>query len=188
VQASVKEPNVESSVINQTTSARALLLSPWKAIWRMILFGLVHAKRYRWKAKFDGKYIGPMCSPRSGERYNGARLSMKAIASIKGAIRTQLRNGNQASWAEVVSRLNRTVLGWAAYFCYGSLAKARHDVHLHLDHSVRRFLRRRHKVAGPGYRQFPVAAVFVELGALAPHRLPRLASANAARETPPRAG
>jgi hypothetical protein len=66
-------------------------------------------------------------------------------ANLKGAIRQQLRNGNQAPWAEVVSRQNRTVRGWAAYFCYGSLAKARRDVQLHLYHSVRRFLRRRHK-------------------------------------------
>jgi RNA-directed DNA polymerase len=80
------------------------------------------------------------------------------------------------------------VRGWAAYFCYGSLAKARHDVQLHLYHAVRRFLRRRHKLAGPGYRQFPVAAVFGELGVLALDRLPRLAPANAARETRPRAG
>ncbi len=137
---------------------------------------------------FLGYTFGPMYSPRTGGRYNGARPSKKAIASIKGAIRQGLRPGNQAPWAEVVSRLNRTVRGWAAYFCYGSLAKARHDVQLHLYHSVRRFLRRRHKLAGPGYRQFPVTAVFGELGVLALDRLPRLAPANAARETRPRAG
>ncbi|MEK7837980.1 MAG: reverse transcriptase domain-containing protein, partial [candidate division NC10 bacterium] len=137
---------------------------------------------------FLGYTFGPMYSPRTGGRYNGARPSKKAIASIKGAIRKGLRPGNQAPWAEVVSRLNRTVRGWAAYFCYGSLAKARHDVQLHLYHSVRRFLRRRHKLAGPGYRQFPAAAVFGELGVLALDRLPRLAPANAARETRPRAG
>jgi RNA-directed DNA polymerase len=137
---------------------------------------------------FLGYTFGPMYSPRTGGRYNGARPSKKAIASIKGAIRKQLRNGNQAPWPEVVSRLNRTVRGWAAYFCYGSLAKARHDVQEHLYHSVRRFLRRRHKVAGPGYRQFPEATVFGELGVLALDRLPRLAPAHAARETRPRAG
>lgn len=137
---------------------------------------------------FLGYTFGPMHSPRTGGRYNGARPSKKAIASIKAAIRQGLRPGNQAPWAEVVSRLNRTVRGWAAYFCYGSLAKARHDVQLHLYHAVRRFLRRRHKLAGPGYRQFPVTAVFGELGVLALDRLPRLAPANAARETRPRAG
>src|SRR4029077_6280345 len=84
---------------------------------------------------FLGYTFGPMHSPRTGGRYNGARPSKKAIASIKGAIRQGLRPGNQAPWAEVVRRLNRTVRGWAAYFCYGSLAKARHDVQLHLYHS-----------------------------------------------------
>jgi RNA-directed DNA polymerase len=137
---------------------------------------------------FLGYTFGPMYSPRTGGRYNGARPSKKAIASIKAAIRQQLRTGNQAPWVEVASRLNRTVRGWAAYFCYGSLAKARHDVQLYLYHSVRRFLRRRHKVTGPGYRQFPATAVFGELGVLALDRLPRLAAANAARETRPRAG
>ena len=137
---------------------------------------------------FLGYTFGPMYSPRTGGRYNGARPSRKAIAAIKAAIRSRLRNGNQAPWADVVRRLNRTVRGWAAYFCYGSLAKARHAVPLHVYHTVRRFLRRRHKLAGPGSRQFSITAVFGELGVLSLDRLPRLAPANAARETRPRAG
>ena len=46
---------------------------------------------------FLGYTFGPMYSPRTGGRYNGARPSKKAIASIKGAIRERLRNGNQAA-------------------------------------------------------------------------------------------
>ncbi|HEV3056917.1 MAG TPA: group II intron maturase-specific domain-containing protein, partial [Vicinamibacterales bacterium] len=73
---------------------------------------------------------------------------------------------------EVVSALNRTVRGWAAYFRYGSVSKARHAVDRHVYHSVRHFLRRRHKVAGAGGRQFPVTRVFGELGVVSvdPHR------------------
>ena len=117
-------------------------------------------------ASFDflGYTFGPMYSPRTGGRYNGARPSRKAVARIKERIRQRLRPGNQAPWAEVVRALNRTVRGWAAYFCYGSVSKARHAVELHLYHSVRRFLRRRHKVAGSGCRQFPARHVFGELG------------------------
>jgi hypothetical protein len=63
--------------------------------------------------------------------------------------------------------LNRSVRGWAAYFSYGSCTKARRDVHLHLYHAVRRFLRRRHNVGGRGYRQFPEPVVFGKLGVLA---------------------
>ena len=105
---------------------------------------------------FLGYTFGPMYSPRTGGRYNGAQPSKKAVASIKENIRRRLRPGNQAPWEDVVRALNRTVRGWAAYFSYGSAAKARHAVQLHLYHTVRRFLWRRHKVAGSGFRQFPM--------------------------------
>jgi RNA-directed DNA polymerase len=113
---------------------------------------------------FLGYTFGPMHSPRTGGRYIGARPSKKALASIRDKIRRRLRPGNQAPWEEVVRALNRTVRGWAAYFSYGSVSKARHAVDLHVYHSVRAFLRRRHKVAGSGYRQFPAQRVFGELG------------------------
>jgi RNA-directed DNA polymerase len=128
---------------------------------------------------FLGYTFGPMYSPRTGGRYNGARPSKKAIASVKEAIRGRLRNGNQAPWEEVVRGLNRTVQGWAAYFSYGSLAKARNDVQAHLYHTVRRFLRRRHKVAGSGYRQFPETDVFGKLGVFSLKSRSRRENANA---------
>lgn len=117
---------------------------------------------------FLGYTFGPMHLPRTGGRYNGAQPSKKAVACIKATIRQQLRPGNQAPWEEVAHDLNRAVRGWAAYFSYGSVAKARHGVALHLYHTVRRFLRRRHKVAGSGCRQFPIHDVFGKLGVLSP--------------------
>jgi hypothetical protein len=62
------------------------------------------------------------------------------------------------------------VRGWCHYFSYGTVTKARHDVELHMYHTVRRFLRRRHKIAGSGYRRFPMPR---ELGVLSPLTLPR---------------
>ena len=109
---------------------------------------------------FLGYTFGPLYSPRTGGRYNGAQPSKKAVASIKERIRSRLQPGIQAPWEEVVCALNRTVRGWVNYFSYGSVSKARHTVHLHLYHTVRRFLRRRHKVAGSGFRQFPESRVF----------------------------
>ena len=122
---------------------------------------------------FLGYTFGPMYSPRTSGRYNGARPSKQAVASIKDTIRQRLRPGNHAPWNEVARDLNRTVRGWAAYFSYGSVTKARHDVKLHMYHTVRRFLRRRHKVAGGGYRQFPIQDVFGTLGVLSPESCPR---------------
>ena len=128
---------------------------------------------------FLGYTFGPMYFPRTGRRYDGAQPSKKAIASIKERIRRQLRPGNQAPWEEVAGALNRLLRGWAAYFSYGSVTKARTAVNLHVYHAVRRFLRRRHKVAGPGFRQFPASRVFGELGVLSLERFPRRASAHA---------
>src|SRR2546428_626659 len=113
---------------------------------------------------FLGYTFGPLYSPRTGGRYNGARPSKKAVASIKETIRRRLRPGNQSPWEEVVEPLNRSVRGWAAYFTYGSVSKARSGVQRYLGQTVRRFLCRRHKVKGGGYRQFPEARVFGELG------------------------
>jgi len=113
---------------------------------------------------FLGYTFGPMYSPRTGGRYNGAQPSKKAIARIKERIRHHLRPGNQAPWEEVVEPLNRSVRGWAAYFTYGSVSKARSGVQRYLGQTGRRFLCRRHKVKGGGYRQFPEARVFGELG------------------------
>jgi RNA-directed DNA polymerase len=122
---------------------------------------------------FLGYTFGPMHSPRTGGRYNGARPSKQAVASIKERIRRRLRPGNQAPWEDIVRALNRTVRGWCDYFSYGAVTKARHDVALHLYHTVRRFLRRRHKLAGSGYRRFPMPVVFGELGVLSPLALSR---------------
>jgi len=115
---------------------------------------------------FLGYTFGPMYSPRTGGRYNGARPSKKALASIRDKIRRRLRPGNQAPWEEVVVRLNRTVRGWANYFSYGSVSNARHVVELYLYHSVRKFLRRRHQVGGLATGQFPAQRVFGELGVI----------------------
>lgn len=121
---------------------------------------------------FLGYTFGPMYSPRTGGRYNGARPSKKAVASIKEHIRRRLRPGNHAPWEDVARDLNRTVRGWSAYFSYGSVTQARHGVRLYLYHAVRRFLRRRHKVAGSGYRRFPSEEVFGKLGVLSPESCP----------------
>jgi len=112
---------------------------------------------------FLGYTFGPMYSPRTGGRYLGARPSNTAIARVKERIRQHLRPGNQAPWPEVVVPLNRTVRGWATYFSYGSVTKARRGVQRYLYHTVRRFLCRRHKVKGGGYRQFPDTRLCGEL-------------------------
>jgi hypothetical protein len=119
----------------------------------------------------------------SGEIANRRTLqrcaAFEVVASVKETIRRRLRPGNHAPWEEVVGDLNRAVQGWRPT-SYGSVTKARHAVKLHLYHTVRWFLRHRHNVAGPGYRQFPAQDVFGKLGALSPDSCPRVV-----RSSPP---
>jgi RNA-directed DNA polymerase len=122
---------------------------------------------------FLGYTFGPLHSPRTGGCYNGACPSKKALARLKGTVRARLRPGNHAPVTEVVAALNRILRGWANYFSYGSLTRTRHAVDAYVEDRVRAFLRRRHKVAGRGYRQFPKEAIFGELGVVSLEKLPR---------------
>ncbi|WP_437747499.1 reverse transcriptase domain-containing protein [Sorangium sp. So ce1504] len=121
---------------------------------------------------FLGYTFGPLHSPRTRGKYNGARPSNKAVARLREAVRARLRPGNQAVIADVVKALNRVLRGWANYFCYGSRTRARHAMDLHVEERMRAFLRRRHKVAGRGCRQFPKEKIFGELGVLSMEHLP----------------
>jgi RNA-directed DNA polymerase len=128
---------------------------------------------------FLGYSFQPMHSPRTGVQYLGAAPSKKALQRLKEKIRQQLRPSNLMPTEQIVARLNRTVRGWANYFCVGTLSKARRIVDEHLQTMVRRFLRRRHKVKNRGYSQFPRAWIFGELGVVLTQNLPRKEFANA---------
>ena len=130
--------------------------------------------------KFDflGYTFGPLYSPRTGGRYNGAMPSKKAVTRLKESIRQQLRPSNMMPIDEVVKRLNRTVRGWANYFDYGTVTTVRHHMDRFVYEKVRHFLRRRHKVQGRGIRKFPDKWVFGELGVVSLRRLPRSANAS----------
>ena len=126
-----------------------------------------------WKEPFEflGYRFGIMYSPRTGGRYFGATPSKRAIARLREGVRGRLHPGNQAPWPEVAKRLNRTLVGWANYFDYGTVQALRKkldwDVHLH----VRGFLRRRHKLHGRGTRRFSQEKVLGELGVVSLHAL-----------------
>jgi RNA-directed DNA polymerase len=128
---------------------------------------------------FLGYSFGPLHSRRTGRIYLGARPSKKAVARIQDKIRGKLHNGNMDPWDDVAASLNRTLRGWARYFDYGTITKARKTVDHFVADQVRRFLRRRHKVQSGGHRRFGPAQVFGELGVVRVSTLPRRSFANA---------
>lgn len=120
------------------------------------------------REKFDflGYTFGPLYSPRTGGRYNGATPSKKSVNRLKESVRQQLQPSNMRPLDDVVTRLNRTLRGWANYFDYGTVTTARHQMDRFVYEKVRHFLRRRHKVQGRGVRRFPERWVFGEMGVL----------------------
>jgi RNA-directed DNA polymerase len=117
---------------------------------------------------FLGYTFGPHYSPRNGHRYLGYSPSNKSVNRIKKQVGELLRVRQAVPWEEVCGRLNRTLKGWQAYFQSGSTARAYRAIDAYVEGSVRRFLRRRHKVTTQGTRQFPRERVY---GILGVHRL-----------------
>jgi len=89
--------------------------------------------------------------------------------------------GNNDPWPEVRDTLNRSLLGWSNYFCYGTRRSAFRGVDRYAYERVRDFLARRHKVAGRGTRRFSLEVVYGERGLLRLERLPQTASPWALR-------
>jgi RNA-directed DNA polymerase len=115
---------------------------------------------------FLGYSIGPHRYRKDGHWYLGASPSKKSVQRIKTKIGEILRSGEKGPWPEVRNRLNRLLVGWSAYFNYGTRLPAYRAIDQHVTDRVRHFLVRRHKVQGHGTRRFPDAHVFGELGVL----------------------
>ena len=71
-----------------------------------------------------------------------------------------------------MGRLNRKPTGWANYFCLGPVSPAYHAIDTHVRQRLRRWLCKKHKVAGKGTTRFPDQVLHEDLGLvrLAPAR------------------
>jgi RNA-directed DNA polymerase len=115
---------------------------------------------------FLGYSFGPHRYRKDGHWYLGASPSKKSVLRIKTKIGDILVPGNKGAWPDVRDRLNRLLLGWSAYFGYGTRLQAYRAVDQHVYDRVRHFLCRRHNVKGRGTKQFPYDVVFGTLGVL----------------------
>ena len=64
----------------------------------------------------------------------------------------------------VVGQLNRTLVGWANYFCLGPVSKAYRAVDQHAVRRLRQWLCIKHKVPLPGTGRFPDQWLYRVLG------------------------
>jgi RNA-directed DNA polymerase len=115
---------------------------------------------------FLGYTLGPQHYRKDGHWYLGASPSKKSVQRIKTKIGDLLQPRNTGAWPLVRARLNRLLVGWSAYFGYGTRLQAYRAVDNHVYDRVRRFLVRRHKVPGRGTRRFSREEVYGDLGVL----------------------
>jgi RNA-directed DNA polymerase len=125
---------------------------------------------------FLGYSFGPHRYKANGKWYLSASPSKKSMQRFKTMIGQLLVPGNTDPWPEVRDMLNRSLLGWSNYFCYGTCRSAFRAVDRHVYERVRDFLARRHKVAGRGTIRFSCEVVYGERGLMRLERLPRAAS------------
>ena len=115
---------------------------------------------------FLGYTFGPHRYRKDGHWYLGASPSKKSVLRIKTKVGDILVPGNKGTWPDVRDRLNRLLLGWSAYFGYGTRLQAYRAVDHHVYDRVRHFLCKRHNVKGRGTQTFTNDVVFGPLGVL----------------------
>jgi RNA-directed DNA polymerase len=115
---------------------------------------------------FLGYTLGPQRYRKDGHWYLGASPSKKSVQRVKTKIGDMLKPVNKGAWPMVRDKLNRLLVGWSAYFGYGTRLQAYRAVDNHVYDRVRHFLVQRHKVQGRGTRLFSRDEVYGELGVL----------------------
>ncbi len=124
--------------------------------------------------EFLGYEIGRCYSPKTGRAFWGTRPSKKSIQRITRA-RSDLTRSKRVlvDTDMVVGAINQKLIGWGNYFSLGPVSPACRIVDAHVRFRVRRWLCRKHKVAGLGTRAFPAAHLYDQLGLVSLRTRPR---------------
>ena len=143
--------DMTGAVVGLVTLLLALVLGLliWSAYGRVVMFA---GHRYR---EF---LVEPL--ERRGIKVDAGSLAaaIPALAplSCKSASLAE-SSGFMPRMTAVRLFMNRLLIGWSAYFGYGSRLPAYRAVDHHVHDRVRHFLARRHKEPGRGVRRFPYA-------------------------------
>jgi group II intron reverse transcriptase/maturase len=117
--------------------------------------------------KFDflGYTFGRCYSSKTGRAYLGTVPSKQRVIRICKTI-SELTGRDQLllDQERVVAKLNRTMIGWANYFCLGPVSKAYQAVDQHARNRLLQWLCAKHKVLGSGTKRFPEKSLHEVLG------------------------
>ena len=110
------------------------------------------------RERFDflGYTFGRCYSRKDGHAYIGTRPSKKSIKRLVDSISEVTdRRMLLLDAKEIVGRLNKKLTGWANYFCLGPVSPAYRLIDTHVRQRLRRWLCKKHKVAGTGGTRYP---------------------------------
>lgn len=121
-----------------------------------------------WSESFDflGYTIGKCYSAQTGKAYLVTRPSKQKIKRLCRSISDLTdRRATREEAAYKVAKLNRTLAGWADYFCLGPVDRAYRAVDRHAARRLRHWLSVKHKVRERrGTSRFPAEFLHNELG------------------------
>jgi RNA-directed DNA polymerase len=117
--------------------------------------------------KFDflGYTFGRCYSPKTGRAYLGTVPSKKRVIRVCEAI-SELTGRDQLLLDQdlVIAKLNRTLIGWANYFCLGPVSKAYRAVDRHARKRLRQWLCSKHSISWQATKKFSDAVLHEGLG------------------------
>ena len=114
---------------------------------------------------FLGYTIGRCHSPKMGRVYLGTRPSKDKVQRLCRRIsELTSRRYTLLDAADRVARLNHLMIGWANYFCLGSVSKAYRAADMQARRRLRQWLCAKHKLEGRGTARFPDEYLYHELG------------------------
>jgi len=114
---------------------------------------------------FLGYTFGQCYSPKTGRAYLGTVPARKRVQRICGEIREMTgRSTTSLDPGTIVTKLNRTMCGWANYFCLGPVSTAYRAVDGYATMRLRQWLRTKHKLSGRANGMFPDTHLYGALG------------------------
>lgn len=126
-------------------------------------------------ARFDflGYTVGTFYG-RHGKPFFGTAPSKKSISRVKRSIHEETSaRWNSTTVESRVRSINRILRGWCGYFDQGPVQKTYSMVTAYTERRLRRWLMRKHKRRGAGYRQYPDDALYKRFGLYKPIALPK---------------
>ena len=115
--------------------------------------------------EFLGYDFGRYFSPKTGRAYLCPQPSKASVKRVIGKIRDATeRRVLWLSAEEMVTGLNRVLVGWANYYSLGPVYKAYRAIDRYTPLRLRRWLCNKHKISNTGARRFPYEYLYDTLG------------------------